>query len=86
MNLDTIMQEIQQLKLAASFTKDVLTVEEAAAYMGMRKSYAEKVISRCIGWSKPNGDLKSSGKRYVSKEDVNKYLLSNPIPPQEQRA
>ena len=54
--------------------KEILTLEEAADYMGMKKSYLYKLTSsNKIKFFSPLGKL-----IYFLKEDINNFLLQNP--------
>ena len=55
--------------------KEVLTLEEAAQYTGMKKSYLYKLTSsRMIPHSKPNGK-----NCFFRRTELEGWLMSNPI-------
>jgi len=71
MNFETIDQKLDSI-LAAS--KDVLTTEEAANYIGCTKGYLYKLMSkRKIPFSKPNNKL-----AFFDKKELNDWLRQNP--------
>lgn len=56
-------------------TKAVLTIEEAAKYMGVSKSYLYKLtMSRGIPHTKPTG-----GKCYFNRVELEEWLKANPV-------
>jgi len=60
--------------------KTVLTFSEASQYTGISKSYLYKLTSaRKISHSKPSGKL-----IFFEKEELDKWLLSNKITPQQE--
>ena len=73
-------EELDQLALAigrkvAICHKEVLTVDEAAEYTGMEKSYLYKLTaSRAIPHYKPYGK-----KCYFKRQELEEWLTSNPI-------
>ncbi len=73
-------EEIDQLALAigqkiAICHKEVLTLEEAALYTGMEKSYLYKLTaSQAIPHYKPTGK-----KCYFRRHELEQWLTSNPI-------
>jgi excisionase family DNA binding protein len=61
-------------------TKTVLTFTEASQYTGISKSYLYKLTSaRKISHSKPSGKL-----IFFEKEELDKWLMSNKITPQQE--
>ena len=69
--LDGIEKNLFSIKLQS---KEILTLEEAAEYMGMKKSYLYKLTSsNKIKFFSPLGKL-----IYFHKEDINDFLLQNP--------
>lgn len=61
-------------------TKDVLTTEEAAAYMGMRKSYLYKLtMNKKIPHYKPVGKV-----CYFQRKELEEWLLSNRVATDEE--
>lgn len=69
-------KELQQLaNLLGIYSKEVLSFKEAARYMGVSESFLYKLSSsRKIAHSKPNNKL-----IFFKKEDLNDWLLQNPI-------
>lgn len=60
-------------KKMAINTKDVLTLDEVAEYMGVSKSCVYKMtMKRVIPYYKPTGKL-----CYFERNEINKWLLSN---------
>lgn len=61
-------------------TKEVLTTEEAAAYMGMRKSYLYKLtMNKKIPHYKPMGKVV-----YFQRKELEEWLLSNRVSTDEE--
>lgn len=61
-------------------TKEVLTTEEAAAYMGMRKSYLYKLtMNKKIPHYKPMGKV-----CYFQRKELEEWLLSNRVATDEE--
>lgn len=61
-------------------TKEVLTTEEAAAYMGMRKSYLYKLtMNKKIPHYKPMGKVV-----YFQRKELEAWLLSNRVATDEE--
>ncbi|MCC8118551.1 MAG: helix-turn-helix domain-containing protein [Bacteroidales bacterium] len=60
-------------------TKEVLTLEEVAQYMGVSKSYLYKLtMNRQIPHYKPNGKM-----TYFNRREVEEWLQSIPVPTDE---
>lgn len=60
-------------KRVAINTKEVLTADEAATYLGISKSFLYKLTMRkAIPHYKPNGKL-----CYFEREELNRWLLQN---------
>lgn len=58
----------------------LMTTEEAAAYLGLKKSYLHKLMMRrAIPYYKPNGKL-----CFFSKEDLDHWLMGTRISSQEE--
>ncbi|HWB62130.1 MAG TPA: helix-turn-helix domain-containing protein [Chitinophagales bacterium] len=80
MELEQLYEKLKRveamLEKAALNTKEVLTVEEAAQYLGLTRGH---VHNRLIGGKKPV--LKSfqpgGGKRYIRRDDLIDYMLQN---------
>ena len=54
--------------------KDVLTVPEAARYLGLSRAYLYKLMMRhAVSYSKPGGKV-----CYFSRQDLDRYMMSNP--------
>jgi excisionase family DNA binding protein len=71
-----ILEHIEALSLN---TKSTFSIEDFCRYTGFSKSHAYKLTSnRKIPFSCPNGKT-----IFMSKLEVDKYLLSNPITPTE---
>lgn len=83
--LDQIEERQTAVMRAALGTKDVLTEAEAIAYAGWGEEYGKKILKQNVLYSKPNGDLKSSGAKFIERKDLEAYLMSNPIPAKAQR-
>lgn len=61
-------------------TKEVLTTEEAAAYLGMRKSYLYKLtMNKKIPHYKPMGKV-----CYFQRKELEEWLLSNRVSTDEE--
>lgn len=61
-------------------TKSILSFQEFCEYTGFKKSYAYKLThQRLVPHSRPN-----NGRIFFLKEDVDKWLMSNPIATTEQ--
>lgn len=56
-------------------TKSILNFQEFCEYTGFKKSYAYKIThQRKLPYSRP-----ANGKIFFLKEDVDKWLMSNPV-------
>ena len=54
--------------------KDVMTVREAARYLGLSRAYLYKLMMRhAVSYSKPGGKV-----CYFSRQDLDRYMMSNP--------
>lgn len=61
-------------------TKEVLTAEEAAMYLGLSMSHLYRLTSlNQIPYSKPNGKL-----MYFRRTDIETWAMSNPIASEQQ--
>lgn len=73
-------EELEQLAESISqrlmpINKDVLSLEEAALYLGIKKSYLYKLTAdRKIPHSKPGGKV-----IYFEREALDRWMLSNPV-------
>ena len=76
LNLDQRLQSIEDSLFAIKLqSKEVFTPDEAAEYMGMKKSYLYKLTAaRKIKYFQPLGKL-----IYLNKSDVIDFLNQNPI-------
>jgi len=79
---ETILLKLQQIewKLEQTMlaTKEILTFTEFCRFCGISESYGYKLTSnRQISHFKPSGKL-----LYFKRSDVEKWLLSNPVPSQ----
>lgn len=73
--IKAILTEIRQLTLISS--KDILTLEESAVYLGI----SEKTLRSHIGEFRR---YKPSGKQvYIRKEELDRWMMRNPIPSDE---
>lgn len=75
--METKLQELADLIAAniISTTKAVLTVDEAARYMGVSKSSLYKLMMRkLIPYSRPNGKV-----CYFDRKELETWLMSNRI-------
>lgn len=75
--METKLQELADLITAniISTTKAVLTVDEAARYMGVSKSSLYKLMMRkLIPYSRPNGKV-----CYFDRLELEKWLMSNRV-------
>lgn len=81
MNLQNISSEIQELKnLVTQQTEKPLCLDEAAAYLNIKKSYLYKLTHlKILPFFKPNGK-----KIYFSKSELDKWIMRNPVKSQEQ--
>ena len=60
--------------------KDTLTADEAAAYLGIKKSYLYKLTHyRSIPYSKPSGK-----NCYFSRRELDEWMVSKPVKTAEQ--
>lgn len=80
-------EEIKQIAAAVVettkiYTKEVLTTEEAAKYMGIKISYLYKLTMRGeIPHYKPNGKM-----CYFKRTDIENWMMSNPVATTEEIA
>ncbi|MCK4676772.1 MAG: helix-turn-helix domain-containing protein [Bacteroidales bacterium] len=73
MNLNNIEQRLKNIELLLSSQKTILTFKEAAAYLGLSKSYLYKLTSaERISHYKPQGKL-----IYFKKNELDNWLLRN---------
>lgn len=71
--LDELNIKLDKILALIISQKSVLTLDEAALYMGLSKSYLYKLTSGSkIPYSKPNGKL-----NYFEKEQLNVWMLRN---------
>ena len=73
MELSTIMEKLDRIEAMIRTNKTVLTIDDAAEYTGLSRSYLYKLTAKGeIPFSKPRGKL-----LYFSKEKLDEWLLSN---------
>lgn len=73
MELSTIMEKLDRIEAMIRTNKTVLTIDDAAEYTGLSRSYLYKLTAKGeIPFSKPRGKL-----IYFSKEKLEQWLLSN---------
>lgn len=73
MELSTIMEKLDRIEAMIRTNKTVLTIDDAAEYTGLSRSYLYKLTAKGeIPFSKPRGKL-----IYFSKEKLDQWLLSN---------
>jgi hypothetical protein len=73
-------QRLQRIESLLTFQKNVLTFEEGCNYCDFTPSHGYKLTSlRKIPFSKPDGK-----KIFFCREDLEKWLLRNPVKTQEE--
>lgn len=73
MDLSTIIERLDRIENMIRTNKTVLTIDDAAEYTGLSRSYLYKLTAKGeIPFSKPRGKL-----IYFSKEKLDQWLLSN---------
>ena len=76
------MHRLDVVEDLLSETKDVLTVEEAAKFLGLTKSFVYKMTHEgTIPYYKPNGKI-----CYFEKSELLKWLRQNKVPSKEEVA
>lgn len=69
-----ILEKLDRIEKMVRANKNVLTIEEAAEYTGISRSYLYKLTANGdIPFSKPRGKM-----IYFSKEKLDEWLLSSP--------
>lgn len=68
-----VMEKLDRIEKMIRMNKTVLSVDEAAEYTGLSRSYLYKLTAKGeIPFSKPRGKL-----LYFSREKLDQWLLSN---------
>ena len=79
-NSTTLEQRVQQLENSIYHAKEILSFEEACAFLNFSKSYLYKLTSACaISHYKPSGKMV-----YFEREELEKWLRQNPVKTKEQ--
>ena len=79
-NSTTLEHRIQQLEKSLYQAKNILSFEEACAFLNFSKSYLYKLTSACaIPHYKPSGKMV-----YFEREELEKWLRQNPVKTKEQ--
>ena len=79
-NSSTLEQRVQQLENSLYQAKNILSFEEACAFLNFSKSYLYKLTSGCaIPHYKPSGKMV-----YFEREELEKWLRQNPVKTREQ--
>ena len=74
--ISCLKQRIERLEENYYVSKEMLTTDEAARYMGMSKVWLQKLVSAgAIPRHAPGGKL-----TYFDREDLNKYMRRNYLP------
>ena len=77
-DLQTVLKELQELKLMSSFAKETLTLDEACLYCGISKSYMYKLTStNMVPHYQPFGK-----RLYFDRLELDKWLKTNCTTPQ----
>lgn len=72
---NNILESLKEIKQMLSYSKRVLTVDELASYLGMKKSYIYKLVHKNeIPYSKPLGKM-----LFFEKEKIDKWILQNAV-------
>jgi Helix-turn-helix domain len=80
MDNPNLEQRLQKIESLLTFQKNVLTFEEGCNYCDFTTSHGYKLTSlRKIPFSKPDGK-----KIFFCREDLEKWLLRNPVKTQEE--
>lgn len=73
--LNHLLTEVNALKENLTFNKSIFNVKDFSLYSGIKESYIYKIVgNQEINFSKPGGKM-----LFFSKEDVDSYLLKNPV-------
>lgn len=79
-NSTTLEHRIQQLEKSLYQAKNILSFEEACAFLNFSKSYLYKLTSTCaIPHFKPSGKMV-----YFEREELEKWLRQNPVKTKDQ--
>lgn len=79
-NSSTLEQRVQQLESSLYQAKNILSFEEACAFLNFSKSYLYKLTSGCaIPHYKPSGKMV-----YFEREELERWLRRNPVKTREQ--
>lgn len=79
-NSTTLEHRIQQLEKSMYHAKNILSFEEACAFLNFSKSYLYKLTSTCaIPHYKPSGKMV-----YFEREELEKWLRQNPVKTKDQ--
>lgn len=79
-NSTTLEHRIQQLEKSLYQAKNILSFEEACAFLNFSKSYLYKLTSTCaIPHYKPSGKMV-----YFEREELEKWLRQNPVKTKDQ--
>lgn len=79
-NSTTLEQRVQQLENSMYQAKEILSFEEACAFLNFSKSYLYKLTSACaIPHYKPSGKMV-----YFEREELENWLRQNPVKTREQ--
>jgi len=80
--LTALQQQIERLEARLNSTKEVLNLNDVAAYTGYSKSYLYKLtMSGAIPCYRPNGKA-----LFFGKKELDEWLLSNPKKQQQELA
>lgn len=73
--LNHLLTEVNALKENLTFNKSIFNVKDFSLYSGIKESYIYKIVGNHeVSFSKPGGKM-----LFFSKEDVDSYLLKNPV-------
>lgn len=79
-NSTTLEERIQQLENSLYKAKEILSFEEACAFLNFSKSYLYKLTSSCaIPHYKPSGKMV-----YFERKELENWLRQNPVKTREQ--
>lgn len=79
-NSITLEERIQQLENSIYHIKEILSFEEACAFLNFSKSYLYKLTSSCaIPHYKPSGKMV-----YFERKELENWLRQNPVRTREQ--
>jgi len=74
MILEQLLFQLKENNKLLRFSKTVLTLEEAADYMGVSLTHLYRLTSQNkIKYSRPSKHI------YIKKDDLENYLLQNPV-------